>query len=102
MSEENPEVKLDQASYQLFVIQRELKYHQSVYEAANAGFDDCFDFLNAAEGEPDAEESSHVSMWAQRLQMASQAVSEVADQTSRAAQLVSELTRGAPAGKELI
>lgn len=103
MSKENPEVTFGEASYRLHLLQRELDYHKAVREAANIGFADSMDIHYDGDGNGgmDIDSRGHVSIWAQRLSHASEAVSEVSAQVAHAAKTVADLTRGAPSDEPL-
>lgn len=97
------EVSFCTATYRLHIMRREFAYHQAVQVAAIEGLEDCLDIHYDVSGkeaeEADTEDCGHISAWAQRVQLANLAVSDVAHQMAQAASLVSELTRGAPEGE---
>lgn len=96
------EVSFNTAAYRLHIMQREFAYHQAVQVAAIEGLEDCLDIHyddDTKKAEVDTEDCGHISAWAQRVQLANLAVSDVAHQMAQAASLVSELTRCAPEGE---
>lgn len=101
MSEENPEITFDDASYRLHVLQRELAYHLAIYDAANIALSDCYEIHQDAEEHINLDGQGHISVWAQRVQMASEAVSATSSQVASFARMVAMLTRGVPAGETI-